>query len=167
VVSDLMSKAMRSSDTTNMARNIVKTPAMRENLSILLGEQRATDLIETLQRQAQGTDTYRRVFEGSKTAESEAARRLTAGAENAEGFWSAAGDLRPISAIKNLMSPERTPRDVMNPRVANNVLELMRAGDPDAISFALNALRRNTGAIRPWVAPALTGGINAVVTGSQ
>lgn len=60
-VNDLIEKAMRNPDTADIARKMVRTPALRQNLEQVLGEEKLNRLDDAMTRLSKMTETHNEV----------------------------------------------------------------------------------------------------------
>ena len=163
VVSDIIEKSMRSPDTANMARNIIKSPGMRERLRIVLGENKADGLIKTLRKLSKMTETNNMLFANSNTATKQAMQKIVGGAQpNPMGAVEAAqrGDL--MGAAGQVLGREPMG-DMMNQDVAQRTLNLMQANNPAEIMRALAELRKQ----RPFGVGVGAAGAGTTVMGNE
>jgi hypothetical protein len=138
VVSDLVEKTMRSPDTANSARNLIKSPAMRSRLEIVLGQQEADRIIDQMSRLTRMTETFNEALRGSGTYKRQAAEGTLTGAQQEPGVLRNLFNLRFGDAAAGLIGMNQ-PR-MLTPKIAQSTLGALAARTPDQITAALTEL---------------------------
>jgi len=146
IVQNISEMARRSPEAADQARNVIKSQAMRENLSTLLGASRAKRLIEELDRLSAGTQAYNRIFSGSKTASQLAMDDALASIDRNPNMLSNLLQGNWGSLARNALLPEGPTRPLLSQGTAQRLLNLASAGDSAAIAAALAELRRGSAA---------------------
>jgi hypothetical protein len=143
VVSDLVEKAKRSPDGANMARNQIKSPAMRERLEIVLGRQKAEEIVDAMERLSTMTKTRNEVLEGSQTSSRTIQQDILTGGQEA-GLADAGRQLIQGDVMGAAQAAMRRP-SVMNKRVAEETLNLLGQANQGDILEALRRLQAMRG----------------------
>jgi hypothetical protein len=157
MVDGLMKKVLSSPDSANMARNLIKSPDMRERLKIVLGEREAKDLIDMLKGEVEKAATWQEVFSGSQTANRQAMEAVLGGAAGTNladvGEALTSGDMSQAgrSILRSL--PRREPK--LSPKMQEYLYRLNRETDPAEVQ---RMLQESFAPRRSNVGPALLGG---------
>lgn len=161
----IMKKIGNAPDSANTARNLLKTPYLRDKFRILLGPDKAEELLARFDDEIAKLETYGEMLRGSQTAE-----RL------AQGELMSPGALAANSMLDNLMQRNLNPLDYasdalraltrrpanMDPGTAEQLLKLTTEMDPAAMERMLMEALRAT-PMNQTTVPALMGGAGAVL----
>lgn len=145
-VEAILNKAGNSPDTANTARNMLKTPYLRERFRILLGENKFDDLDRRLTDIIEKHETYAKVLTGSQTADKLSAQQVAAAGDSGLGVVADNMlNLNPGMALREgaqVLTGPRVPTMAANQ--AGATLDMMMLENPQAMAEALEALRRST-----------------------
>lgn len=140
VVNDLIEKVMRSPDGADMATKLVRTPALRQNLEVVLGEEVLGKLDDQMQRLARMTKTKNMILEGSPTSPREAANDIIAGGGDSGGALTDLLNLQFGTALRKAFGgggQKRIPEDL-----AERMVDAAVRRDPASVINALAELER-------------------------
>lgn len=156
-INDMIERSLRNPDTADIARKMVRTPALRQNLEMVLGEEKLMELDDAMSRLSKMTQTKNVVVEGSQTQpRQERVARIAAGDDTALEHFA---NLQFGTGIKNMLgigTGRTIPDDV-----ALQMLRASAARNPIELSGAINALE-NIRLQRQAPNQALFGGLNAI-----
>lgn len=146
VVNDLIEKVMKSPDGADMATKMVRTPALRQNLEVVLGKKTLDRLEYQMERLARMTKTKNMVLEGSSTSPREAANDIIAGGGDSGGAITDMLNFQFGTALKKTLGgggQKRIPEDI-----ATLMIDAAIQRDPVSVMRALAALEAKSALTR-------------------
>jgi hypothetical protein len=162
-IDKLQRQVMMSPDSANVARNLVKSMALRQKFEILLGPQQADDLLNRMAAEMEKNLTDTALIHGSPTAS-----RMAADQGNAEaGMDAALGSLlagEPVGAARaaaGAVARNMMPKG-MAPSTADELLKILGETDPARLEQLIEAALRGM-PIDERIMPALMGGAGAAL----
>jgi hypothetical protein len=161
VINDLIEKALQTGDETgNVARTLIKSPALREKLEMVLGAEKADEL-EVAMRKLSRIAEARGTILGNSATQGRQARQAAVAGPNAGGAMRSALNLDFGNALMQAFDIGGTP--MIPPKVADDMVDLALS-DPQGFAEALAQLERASRAANTGLG-GIVGGANAAIMG--
>jgi len=161
VVNDLIEKALQTGDETgNVARTLIKSPALREKLEMVLGAEKADEL-EVAMRKLSRIAEARGIILGNSATQGRQARQAAVAGPNAGGALRSALNLDFGNALMQAFDIGGNP--IIPPKVADDMVGVALS-DPQGFAEALAQLERASRNVNTGLGAAV-GGANAAIMG--
>jgi len=161
VVNDLIEKALQTGDETgNVARTLIKSPALREKLEMVLGAEKADEL-EVAMRKLSRIAEARGIILGNSATQGRQARQAAVAGPNAGGALRSALNLDFGNALMQAFDIGGNP--MIPPKVADDMVGLALS-DPQGFAEALSQLERASRTVNTSLG-GVVGGANAAIMG--
>jgi hypothetical protein len=141
VVNDLIEKALTTGDETgNVSRTLLKSPALRQKLSMVLGDEKMDDLEEAMRKISKIAETRGQVLGNSRTAERQA-RQTRVGEEpsKAAAVLRSIANVQPGDALAQLF--DAGAMGTIPEAVADDMLRVALSMSPEELASALAKLQ--------------------------
>jgi hypothetical protein len=159
VINDLIEKALQTGDETgNVARTLIKSPALREKLGMVLGPEKADEL-EVAMRKLSSIAEARGTILGNSATQGRQARQAAVAGPNAGGAVRSALNLDIGNALMQALDIGGSP--LIPQKVADDMVDLALS-DPEGFANALAHLERQS---KNWNTGfgSIIGGLNATL----